>query len=152
MSPEAKAPAVPTEATSAPSAAPTARKFVLQADSVEDLSIEFARTMLEQGLFITKDNKSGNGNKYAIWGLDDGLAAGPYSQGLGLNEAQARRLPTKDGVPAILSVDIVMRQLTPISGVKAKLAERQAATANRESNLLNQLNAIRRKNGLPEVS
>jgi hypothetical protein len=139
-----------TEAHSAP--VPTARKFVLQADTEEDLCIEFAKTMLQQGRFITKENKSGNGSKYAIWSLDDGLSTNPYSQGLGLTEEQARRLPTKDGVPAILSVDLIMRQLTPIVGVKTKLAERQAATANRESRLLTELNAIRRKNGLPEVA
>jgi hypothetical protein len=149
MQPETNHAVPASSATAAPS---TARKFVLQADSIEDLAISFAEVLLKSEMFVTKDNKSGNGNKYAIWQLSDGLSTNPYSQGLGLNEAQARRLPTKDGVPAVLGFDIVMRQLTPLAGVKTKLAERQAATANRESNLLTQLNAIRRKNGQPELS
>lgn len=115
--------------------------------SNEELAIAMAEVVLKRGGFEVRDNKSGNGNKYAFWRLDDGLATGPYSAGLGLTPEQAKRLPTQAGVPAILSCELVMRQLAPVSAITAKVAERRAATANRESKLLAELNAIRARNG-----
>lgn len=135
----------PSVAPTAPTAtpAPAGPKYVLTGDSLEELCVSLAEVIINTGGFTTKDNKSGNGSRYAIWALDDGMSSNPLSKGWGLTEQQARRLNTKDGAPPILSVDILMRQLTPVHNVKAKLAERNAAVATRESNLEAQLEAIR---------
>lgn len=133
--------------TPQPAAASTEPKFVLSGNTIDELAIALAEVVLKSGGFIVKDNKSGNGNKYAAWKLDDGLATGPFSAGLGLTPEQAKRLPTQSGVPAILSMDIVMRQLTPLSQVALKATERAAATANRESKLLEELNRVRAARG-----
>jgi hypothetical protein len=131
----------PTATTSAP--APEGPKYLLMGDSIEELSVQFASAILKTQGFTTKDNASANGSRYAIWKLDDGLSSNPFSTGWGLDEPSARLLNTKDGAPAVLSIDVVMRQLTPIHGIKAKLAERNAAVASREDKLEAQLAAIR---------
>ena len=130
-----------TAVTETPKAAP---KFTLVGNSIDDLVIELAKTVLETGgAFTIQDNKSANGNKYAIWNLDDGLGTNPMNPGLGLSPEQARRLPTQAGVPSILSCKLMLRQLTVPSAIAAKAAERVAATAARESKLEQELAAIR---------
>src|SRR5579862_5266181 len=122
-------------------------EFVITGHSIEDLCVALAERLLKVpgSLFDVKDNKSNNGNKYAVWGLDDGSSANPYSKGIALSEAQSIRLNTKDGAPIVLSVDVVLRQLTPRQALKAKLAERVVMTNNRESQLEAQLQAIRER-------
>lgn len=119
-------------------------KFVLKANSIDELCVLFAEIMLNNEQFLVKDNKSGNGNKYAVWKLDDGLNVGrPGMEGLGLNVEQARRLGTKDGYPSILGIEILFRQLTPLANIPAKKAEREVAVSTRETELEQKLAAIR---------
>jgi hypothetical protein len=133
----------PNSNTPIPAPAAGKPRFTIVGDSIETLAVALAEIVLKEGQFSVKENKSGNGAKYAIWDLDDGLSSGPYSAGLGLSPEQAKRLPTRDGVPTILSCSLVMRQLTPLASVAAKMTERRAATATRVTKLEAQLDAAR---------
>lgn len=141
---ETKPQGTPQAAPATPTPAP---KYTLTGDTLEELSVAFGEVLAKSGQLIVKDNKSGNGSKYGTWALDDGMSDNPFSKGLGLTPEQARRMPTAAGVPAIMSVEVFLRQLSPASAIAAKAAERAAVTANRESALEAKLNAIRARRG-----
>ena len=115
-----------------------APKYQITGDTIEEMAIAFAELTVKTGRVEVRDNKSGKA-KYGVWALNDGMGNGPFDQGLHLSVEQAKTLNTGAGAPAVLSVDVVLRQLTPLAAIPAKIAASRAATSTRIEALKAQL-------------
>jgi hypothetical protein len=118
-----------------PSATP---KFTITGETLDELAVSFAQAIMLSGKIAVKDNKTGT-SKYGAWKLDDGTSTNPYSQGLTLNAEQALELESSAGVPQILSVDVVLRQLVPKTQIATAMAARTASKAVRLADLKAQI-------------
>jgi hypothetical protein len=121
-------------------------KYTITGNTMEELAMGLAEALTKSGVSIeVKENNSKVGKKYAIWKLDDGTSTNPYSQGRTLTQDEAKRFATGAGCPLVLSVDVVLRQLTPISEIPVALANTQAKKAATITRLQEQLARLQAK-------
>jgi len=119
-----------TPATPAPAvAAAPAPKFVITGDTLEALAVDFARAAIASGRVTVQDSKAKEPKKYGIWTLDDGTSTNPFNKQLTLSPEQAIALETSAGVPQLLSMEVVMRQLVPKAQLPMAIAARGASKA-----------------------
>lgn len=122
-------------------AAKSSPKFVITGNTLEECAIALAEAIVKTGVVTVKDTKSGK-SKYGVWSLTDGLSTNPFDSGMELEDSQARRLATDAGAPLKLSVDVVLRQLTPVAQVAQATAGRKAATVSRIAKLQAQIASL----------
>jgi hypothetical protein len=110
--------------------------LVVYGKDINDFAVGVGRMLLDEDLLTMTTSKpgkrAGTGNKpYATFHLGTGTS--DFRKRLTLTGEQSRRLVTIQGAPIDIAMSFTALDLTPVTGLSAKLQEREVNTIQRES-------------------